>query len=85
MTNDCTFAEFLRLASNPIDDEFNMSMTRDGLDNFYSILEHFSEGGTIHNFKFNDVMRSEDEIRAVLAVGWLDVQRFIEYKENGRD
>lgn len=78
--SDVSFVGFLDLASNE-DEDMNMSMTEEGLDALYDIFEHFSNGGTIHNF--NNVksgVLNADEVTAVLAVTWLDVQRFIQEK-----
>lgn len=80
--SDMSFVSFLDLATSE-DEDMNMSMTEGGLDALYDVFEHFSNGGNVHDFDYSKTgLNSPDEITAVLAVTWLDVQRYIRAKRN---
>ena len=59
------FAKFVAIAQ-----EEGFRNTPEGIDAFYGILEHLSEGGTVSNYP----NFTRDEVNCMLAAGWVDAR-----------
>lgn len=81
MINGCSFPDFLRIATNPSEPGMHMSHSRNGLDVLYDIMNGVCEGRTLEDVA-NSLNFKVEEATAMLAVAWLDVQRYLEYKES---